>query len=67
MGSPFLNHVRREIRLRGYSIRTEKSYVRWIKHYIHFHKLRHPAEMGPEEVKAFLSYLANERCVAVNT
>lgn len=67
MSSPFLNRVRRDIRLRGYSIRTEKTYVRWIKHYIHFHKLRHPEEMGSEEVKAFLSYLANERCVAVNT
>jgi len=67
MSSPFLNRVRQDMRLRGYSIRTEKTYLSWIKHYIRYHKLRHPEEMGPDEVKSFLSYLANERCVAVNT
>ncbi|CAM3244740.1 hypothetical protein SHVI106290_03230 [Shewanella violacea] len=34
--SPFLDAIRQDIRLRGYSIRTEKSYLYWIKRYILF-------------------------------
>ena len=44
--SPFLNRIRNELRLRGYSLKTEKSYIHWIKRFIHFHKLRHPETMG---------------------
>ncbi|MBV0934928.1 phage integrase N-terminal SAM-like domain-containing protein, partial [Marinobacterium weihaiense] len=40
--SPFLNHIRRELRLRGYSLRTEKTYLHWIKRFIYFHRLTHP-------------------------
>lgn len=65
--SQLLEQVRREIRLRGYSLRTEKTYIVWIKRYIHFHRLSHPATMGPDEVKEFLSWLANDRHVAINT
>lgn len=65
--SPFLEQIRGEIRLRGYSIRTEKSYLFWIKQFILFHGKRHPESMGAEEVKAFLSWLAVKRGVAVNT
>lgn len=65
--SPFLEQIRGEIRLRGYSIRTEKSYLFWIKQFILFHGKRHPDSMGAEEVKAFLSWLAVKRGVAVNT
>ena len=28
--SPFLNFIRNELRLRGYSLKTEKSYLYWI-------------------------------------
>ncbi|WP_096779226.1 phage integrase N-terminal SAM-like domain-containing protein [Zobellella denitrificans] len=65
--SPFLNRIRQELRLRGYSLRTEKTYLHWIKRYIRFHHLSHPAEMGAPEVRAFLSWLANAQHVAVNT
>ncbi|GGC06222.1 integron integrase [Marinobacterium zhoushanense] len=65
--SPLLERVRSEMRLRGYSIRTEKTYLQWIKRYIHFHNLTHPAQMGADEVRAFLSWLANEQYVAINT
>lgn len=65
--SPFLEMVRGEIRLRGYSIRTEKSYLFWIKQFILFHQKRHPAEMAGAEVKAFLTWLAVKRQVAINT
>lgn len=65
--SPFLEMVRGEIRLRGYSIRTEKSYIYWIKQFILFHQKQHPAEMAAVEVKAFLTWLAVKQNVAVNT
>lgn len=65
--SALLEEVRQAIRLRGYSLRTEKAYLGWIRRYIRFHNLNHPASMGATEVTAFLSWLANERQVAVNT
>lgn len=62
-----LDQVRRCIRDKHYSLRTEEAYVYWIRWYIRFHKLKHPMDMGANEVKAFLSYLTNERQVSVST
>lgn len=67
MASPFIESVRADMRLRGYSFRTEKSYLEWIKQYIYFINKRHPADAGGQEVKEFLTYLAVTRNVAVNT
>lgn len=68
MGEPrLLDRVRREIRVRHYSIRTESSYVDWIRRFIIFHGKRHPKELGASEVAAFLTYLAVERQVAPST
>lgn len=67
MTSPFMEALRADMRLRGYSIRTEKSYLHWVRRYIFFCNKRHPSECGNVEVKAFLTYLATERNVAVNT
>ncbi|MBV7316006.1 integron integrase [Shewanella sp. NIFS-20-20] len=67
MASEFLRSVRDSLQLRGYSFRTEKAYVHWIKRFILFHQKRHPAEMAEAEIIAFLTYLAVERHVAVNT
>lgn len=41
-----LDQVREKIRLKHYSIRTEDSYVSWIRRFILFHNKRHPLEMG---------------------
>ena len=59
--------VRDAIRLKHYSIRTEQAYVNWIKRYIYFHNVRHPAEMGAPQVQAFLTHLAVEENVAAST
>ncbi len=59
-----LAQVRLAIRYRRYSIKTEKSYVYWIRFFIRYHDLRHSREMGAVEVTAFLSYLTTERDVA---
>ncbi|WP_394205851.1 integron integrase [Shewanella waksmanii] len=65
--SPFLESIRQDIRLRGYSLRTEKAYLYWIKRYILFHQKAHPENLGSIDVKNFLSWLANSQNVAVNT
>jgi integrase len=65
--SPFLDQVRRAIRVRHYSIRTEQSYLHWIKRFILFHDKRHPSTLGEAEVAQFLSFLANEGQVAAAT
>ncbi len=49
------------MRIPGDSIRTEKTYLYWIKAFINFHHKRHPETMGTEEVTQFLTFLANQR------
>ena len=62
-----LDQVREVIRLKHYSIRTEESYVGWIRKFILFHGKRHPAEMTEAEVRAFLSHLATHDNVTAST
>src|SRR5215216_3445575 len=62
-----LEQVRRCLRLRHYSIRTERAYVDWIKRFILFHRKRHPKEMGTDEIRQFLSHLATDANVAAAT
>jgi integron integrase len=62
-----LAQVRYALRSRHYSKRTEASYVVWIKRYIFFHNLRHPAEMAEAEVNQFLTHLAIKGRVSAST
>jgi integron integrase len=62
-----LDRVRDLMQVRHYSIRTERSYINWIRRYILFHDKRHPQEMGPAEIEAFLTHLAVEGKVARST
>ena len=56
-----------KMRVKHYSLRTEKSYIDWIKRYIwHFYK-SHPKELGAEQVEVFLTYLAVQRNVSAST
>jgi integron integrase len=59
--------MRAALRLRHASPRTERAYVGWAKRFILFHGKRHPAELGPPAIEAFLSDLATERLVAAAT
>ena len=67
MKSPFLQEISRDMRLRGYALKTEKTYLHWILRYIYFINRKHPSETGPDEVRAFLTWLAADRHVAINT
>jgi len=62
-----LDLVSQQIRIKHYSIRTEKSYTSWIKQFIRFHDLKHPKDMGLVEVESFLTYLAVTRKVSSAT
>jgi len=62
-----LDRVRDTIRLKHYSMSTEKTYIAWIKRYILFHDKRHPKDMGVPEIEAFLTHLAVEERVAAST
>jgi hypothetical protein len=45
-----LEQVRNVIRVKHYTLNTERSYLPWIKRFILFHKKRHPAAMGEREI-----------------
>lgn len=55
------------IRIRHYSIRTEKSYGAWIARYIAFHKMQDPALLAGQEIGEYLEYLVVKRGVASST
>jgi integron integrase len=62
-----LTQVRHAIRVNHYSGRTEEAYVGWIRRYVRFSGLRHPAELGPEDVRRFLIALADRHGVSAST
>jgi integron integrase len=63
----FLEQVRTLIRLRQLSYRTEQTYCDVITHYIRFHGKRHPAELGPSDVCAYLTYLVCDRHLSASS
>lgn len=63
----FLEEVRRAVRERRFSIRTETSYLHYVAEYIRFHGSRHPARLGAAEVRSYLSHLAVDRRVSAST
>ena len=62
-----LDIVRDKIRVKHYSISTERTYVYWIKYYIFFHNKTHPINMGKAEIESFLTYLAVNKKVSPTT
>ena len=62
-----LDQVRERARYLDYSFSTEKTYLYWVRFYIRWHGLRHPRDMGPRELEAFLTMLATERKVSAST
>ena len=60
-----LDQLRERIRYLHYSLPTEQAYVHWVRAFIRFHGVRHPATLGSKS-EAFLSWLANRRKVSVS-
>ena len=62
-----LDQMRDVLRKKHYSKRTEETYVGWARRFIRFHHVRHPQEMGAQEIGQFLTYLAVTQNVAAST
>jgi integron integrase len=62
-----LDQMREALRSRHYSRRTEQTYCQWVKRCIHFHHVRHPAEMAEPEIDAFLTHLTVKEKVSAST
>ena len=70
--SRLLDQVRERVRYLHYSLKTEKAYLYWIRFFIRWSAIqgagmRHPRDMGAQDVEAFLSMMANERKVSAST
>jgi hypothetical protein len=51
MAGNLLDEMRRIMRRRHYSIRTERSYCAWVKRYVFFHKMQSRADLVDGEKK----------------
>lgn len=56
-----------KIRVKHYSLRTERAYWYWIRRFILAHGKRHPRELDGVVVEAFLSRLATQESVSPAT
>jgi len=66
-GKKLLDQYSEFLRNRHYSLRTEKTYIGWVRQYILFHNKRHPREMGAPEINDFITHLVNQKTVAAST
>ncbi len=64
-----LEEVRDFMRLKHYSIHTERTYCDWITRYVHYHKMlkREDLQEGEKKIEIFLTHLAVEKNVAPST
>jgi len=62
-----LDRLREALRSRHYSRCTEQAYCLWVKRFIFFHDVRHPADMAEPEINAFLTHLAVKEKVSAST
>ncbi len=62
-----MDRYREELEVRHYARRTISTYAQWVKRFLRFHGMRHPREMGEQEINAFLSHLATVGRVSAST
>lgn len=64
-----LAEVRDVMRLKHYSIHTERSYSDWIKRFVQYHRMtgREDLEEGEKKIEQFLTHLAVDGQVAAST
>ena len=65
--SAFIESVRGNMRLRGYSLATEKTYLLWIRRFIRFCNYEHPERVDLGKIEEYLTHLATKLNVSVNT
>ncbi len=62
-----IESVRTVCRRKNLAASTEKTYIQWIIRFVRFHELQHPADLGGDEIRDFLTHLAIKRRVAAST
>src|SRR5450756_1579498 len=65
--SELMSQMSAALRSRHYSRRTEQAYCLWVRRFIRFHGIRHPADMAEPEINAFLTHLAVDEQVSAST
>ena len=65
--SELMSQMHSALRSRHYSRRTEQAYCLWVRRFVRFHGIRHPAHMAVPEVNAFLTHLAVDEQVSAST
>lgn len=63
----YLEKLKKVIRLKRYSYRTEQAYLGWVKRYLVFLHKRKISGNYEEKIVAFLNYLTEHRNVAAST
>lgn len=66
-GKKLLDLYSEALRNRHYSLRTEETYISWVRKFILYHNKRHPRDMGAAEINDFITNLVNHRSVAAST
>ena len=61
------DEVKEIIRLKHFSLNTEKIYLGWLRKFYSFLKGKNPAEITNEDIKDFISSLAVERKISSST
>jgi len=56
-----------KIRIKHYSIRTEKAYLQWLVRFIAFHDMSDPADLNESAVVSYLEHLVVNRNVSAST
>ena len=62
-----LDQVRDAIRVRHYSLKTERTYIKWIREYAIFHTKQPPKNLNEKHISEFLTHLAVNKKVASST
>jgi len=65
--SELMGQLSAALRARHCSRRTEQAYCLWVRRFIRFHGVRHPADMAEPEINAFLTHLAVNEQVSAST
>jgi len=61
------SRLRSAMRVRHYSIRTERAYAQWIGRLLSFYKDKPAESIDTDDIQRYLNYLADERKVAAST
>ena len=59
--------LREEMRLRGFSQKTIKSYLSCVRSYVKHFSPRHPRELAVEDIRAYLLFLLEKKKLASST